>query len=150
MPDEGLSARREQVRASPTRSPHGPPHGPPHDSPHTEADLRRIDGLQFPIQWKTSIWYAFAAYAEPTPDNQYTTPPPHSTTCVCRLRGTNSQQPVHRRHVFMNNNEFEYVRLCQHMSWYMPLCGTTSSFTHTERSWFGDKYQKCMISELTE
>ena len=98
MPDEGLSARREQVRASPTRSPHGPPHGPPHDSPHTEADLRRIDGLQFPIQWKTSIWYAFAAYAEPTPDNQYTTPPPHSTTCVCRLRGTNSQQPVHRRH----------------------------------------------------
>ena len=48
---------------------------------------------------------AFAAYAEPTPDNQYTTPPPHSTTCVCRLRGTNSQQPVHRRHVFMNNNE---------------------------------------------
>ena len=105
VPDEGLSARREQVRASPTRSPHGPPHGPPHDSPHTEADLRRIDGLQFPIQWKTSIWYAFAAYAEPTPDNQYTTPPPHSTTCVCRLRGTNSQQPVHRRHVFMNNNE---------------------------------------------
>ena len=101
VPDEGLSARREQVRASPTRS----PHGPPHDSPHTEADLRRIDGLQFPIQWKTSIWYAFAAYAEPTPDNQYTTPPPHSTTCVCRLRGTNSQQPVHRRHVFMNNNE---------------------------------------------
>ena len=90
VPDEGLSARREQVRASPTRS----PHGPPHDSPHTEADLRRIDGLQFPIQWKTSIWYAFAAYAEPTPDNQYTTPPPHSTTCVCRLRGTNSQQPV--------------------------------------------------------
>ena len=69
VPDEGLSARREQVRASPTRSPHGPPHGPPHDSPHTEADLRRIDGLQFPIQWKTSIWYAFAAYAEPTPDN---------------------------------------------------------------------------------
>ena len=69
VPDEGLSARRKQVRASPTRSPHGPPHGPPHDSPHTEADLRRIDGLQFPIQWKTSIWYAFAAYAEPTPDN---------------------------------------------------------------------------------
>ena len=53
VPDEGLSARREQVRASPTRSPHGPPHGPPHDSPHTEADLRRIDGLQFPIRWKT-------------------------------------------------------------------------------------------------
>ena len=52
VPDEGLSARREQVRASPTRS----PHGPPHDSPHTEADLRRIDGLQLPIQWKTSIW----------------------------------------------------------------------------------------------
>ena len=48
---------------------------------------------------------AFAAYAEPTPDNQYTTPPPHSTTCVCRLRGTNSQQPVHRRYVFMKNNE---------------------------------------------
>ena len=23
-------------------------------------------------------------------------------TCVCRLCGTNSQQPVHRRHVFMN------------------------------------------------
>ena len=47
LPDEGLSARREQIRASPTRSPHGPPHGPPHDSPHTEADLRRMDGLQF-------------------------------------------------------------------------------------------------------
>ena len=51
VPDEGLSARREQVRASPTRS----PHGPPHDSPHAEADLRN----------------AFAADAEPTPDNQY-------------------------------------------------------------------------------
>ena len=24
-------------------------------------------------------------------------------------------------------------RLSQHMSWYMPLCGTTSSFTHTNK-----------------
>ena len=39
VPDEGLSARREQVGDSPTYS----PHGLPHDSPHTEADLRSIE-----------------------------------------------------------------------------------------------------------
>ena len=76
----------------------------------------------------------FAACAEPTPDNQYTTfKPTHelvhaamrhhllkcgtlggvpwyllsdlvSTTCVCRLRGTNSRQPAHHCLPLMRNH----------------------------------------------